>query len=399
MVEVKRSSVRLNIFENEEFDFQLLRTLGGHYNNGASIGECLSTAKRIKDGDLLSWVREWNKTASLVEAEAEEYLKNGQKISAMEAFLRASNYYRSAEFYGFFSDPSRKENWIKSRYCLQESAKLSSTNLEVLNIPFEEMNLIGYFLSSDNRIDTPKPTLIMMTGFDGTSEELYPLGLSVVKRGYNALIFEGPGQAGPSHLYPEKHFRPDYEVPVKKIVDYALSRNDVDEDKLALLGLSLGGYFVSRTIIFEKRIKACIVDTPILDFYAYFSNFPGIMQLIEIDEEDYKNIFPDYPLVQWSVETFQKRYGPKSFKEVLEIMKKFTIVELVDGITCPTLTLVGAGEGEEARNQAMQFYESVSGQKDIHVFSVEEGADAHCQVANSSLMLAVMFDWLDKIFK
>ena len=71
----------------------------------------------------------------------------------------------------------------------------------------------------------------------------------------------------------------------------------------------------------------------------------------------------------------------------------------MDGITCPTLTLVGAGEGEEARNQAMQFYESVSGQKDIHVFSVEEGADAHCQVANSSLMLAVMFDWLDKIFK
>jgi hypothetical protein len=49
-------------------------------------------------------------------------------------------------------------------------------------------------------------------------------------------------------------------------------------------------------------------------------------------------------------------------------------------------------------NQAKLFYDKVSGPKDIHIFNEEEGADAHCQVANSSLMLAVIFDWLEKIF-
>jgi alpha-beta hydrolase superfamily lysophospholipase len=117
------------------------------------------------------------------------------------------------------------------------------------------MNLIGYFLSAHNDDGEPKPTLILMTGFDCTAEELYFLGLNVTERGYNALIFEGPGQAGPSHLYPEKHFRPDYEKPVNAVVDYVLSCNDVDGDRLALLGLSLGGYFVSRALFLRKELK------------------------------------------------------------------------------------------------------------------------------------------------
>ena len=97
----------------EEFDFQFLRVIGGHYNNGASIGECLSTAKRIKDGDLVSWVKEWHDTAALVESEAVDYLGKGQRVSAREAFLRASMYYRSAEYYGFFSTPDRRMNWSR----------------------------------------------------------------------------------------------------------------------------------------------------------------------------------------------------------------------------------------------------------------------------------------------
>jgi len=95
----------------------------------------LSTAKRIKDGDLVSWVKEWHDTAALVESEAVDYLGKGQRVSAREAFLRASMYYRSAEYYGFFSTPDRRMNWLKSRYCLQEAGELSSTSFEILEIP------------------------------------------------------------------------------------------------------------------------------------------------------------------------------------------------------------------------------------------------------------------------
>jgi esterase/lipase len=96
--------------------------------------------------------------------------------------------------------------------------------------------------------------------------------------------------------------------------------------------------------------------------------------------------------------TFERRYGFRNFKEVREYMKEFNIIDLLDNITTPTLTLVGSGEGDMAMNQAKMFYDKVSGPKDIHIFTEDEGADAHCQVANSGLMLAVIFDWLERIF-
>ncbi len=43
----QRASLRLNLFENEEFDFQLIRSLGASCRGGTTLGECLVTAKRM----------------------------------------------------------------------------------------------------------------------------------------------------------------------------------------------------------------------------------------------------------------------------------------------------------------------------------------------------------------
>ena len=59
----------------------------------------LDTAFRIKDGDAESWYGQWNRTAARLESTAEEFVASGHKISAKEAFMRASNYYRNAGFY------------------------------------------------------------------------------------------------------------------------------------------------------------------------------------------------------------------------------------------------------------------------------------------------------------
>ena len=81
----------------------MLRAIGETYYRGADIGECLSTAYRIKEGDFESWYIEWLNTAQRVHKYAENSLAAGHKVSAREAFLRASNYYRVAEF--FLMDP------------------------------------------------------------------------------------------------------------------------------------------------------------------------------------------------------------------------------------------------------------------------------------------------------
>ena len=81
------------VFQDPTFLLQLLRTIGESYYKGADIGECRSTAYRIKEGDFKSWYKEWPSTAQRVHKYAVTSLATGHKISASKAYLGDSNYY------------------------------------------------------------------------------------------------------------------------------------------------------------------------------------------------------------------------------------------------------------------------------------------------------------------
>jgi dipeptidyl aminopeptidase/acylaminoacyl peptidase len=59
--------------------------------------------------------------------------------------------------------------------------------------------------------------------------------------------------------------------PAWAAADFALSPPEVDPERLVLLGLGLGGYSAARSILRDKRIKACILDSPVVDMSAYFA--------------------------------------------------------------------------------------------------------------------------------
>jgi hypothetical protein len=84
----------------------VVRSLGASCRGGATLGECLATAGRIEDGDVRGWVQEWAATAGMVEERAEEFAAAGARSAAREAYLRASMYWRAAEYYGFSPSPS-----------------------------------------------------------------------------------------------------------------------------------------------------------------------------------------------------------------------------------------------------------------------------------------------------
>lgn len=92
-------------FKDQTFSFELLRATSYAPYGGAEIGECLATAARIREGDFESWHVEWRRTAERVNAVAARALSDGHRLSAREAFLRASNYYRTAEFFLAPDDP------------------------------------------------------------------------------------------------------------------------------------------------------------------------------------------------------------------------------------------------------------------------------------------------------
>src|SRR5690348_8778714 len=123
------------------FNFEFLRAMSYSATGGTELGECLAVATRIEEGNFESWIAEWAQLADRVAQEAEAYLHKGQHISARNALLRASNYYRAAEFFASYENPRQYSTWTRSRVCFREAAALMSPAIEVVEIPFEGVNL------------------------------------------------------------------------------------------------------------------------------------------------------------------------------------------------------------------------------------------------------------------
>lgn len=252
--------------DNPQFWYETLRSMSHIAYGGADFGEVVSTSARIKEGDYDSWHEEWTATADRVAAEAQRALDAGHTVSARDGFLRASNYYRSAEFFqhGHPCDPRHDHTYGRSVACFRAAAALCAPRIEPVRIPYEDTTLPGYLYRADDT-GTPRPTLIMHSGFDGTAEELHFSGaLAAVERGYTVLTFDGPGQPGPRH-HQGLVFRPDWENVITPVVDFAETLPEVDSSRIALLGSSMGGVLAPRAAAFEHRLAALIAVDGVYD--------------------------------------------------------------------------------------------------------------------------------------
>ncbi len=83
-------------FKDDSFAFEFVRNLGFTYYGGADIGEMMATAERIEEGDFESWFAQWDKLARRIVSRADNNRNAGHLVSAREAYLRASTYFRTA---------------------------------------------------------------------------------------------------------------------------------------------------------------------------------------------------------------------------------------------------------------------------------------------------------------
>ncbi|NAL77938.1 alpha/beta hydrolase family protein [Nitrososphaera sp. AFS] len=397
------------VFQDPTFSLQLLRTIGETYYKGADVGECLSTAYRIKEGDFESWHEEWLKTAKRIHRFADESLAFGHKVSAREAYLRASNYYRVAEFLLMDpEDPRIQATWGGSKECFSKAAGLFSPPFESIEIPYEGTSLPGYFYRVDDNNDSrpPRSTLIVHGGFDSTVEELYTSAAApALERGYNCLTFEGPGQGGVIRKQ-KIPFRYDWEKVVTPVVEYALSRpEEIDPEHIALMGISMGGYLAARAVAFEHRIAACILNGGVFDGYeAFASGFPkSLLTAIDNGNSEYVNTFLNNlsesdPNIRFNLEHGMWTAGANTPFELVHGSKDYSIKNIAQNIKCPTLVLE-AEKDESFPGQPKKVFDALTCPKKLILFTAEEGAEEHCQCGASALSNQRILDWLDEMFQ
>lgn len=264
------------LFDDESFSFETLRAAGYANAGGADLGEILVTARAIPEGDEAAWHREWKATAQRVEALGRESLAAGHSVSAREVLLRASNYYRTAEFYlreDPAHDPEAKALFTRSRDTFLEAMALYDFGFERIAIPYQDTTLPGYLYLVDHS-GRPRPTVVFNGGYDSTLEESYvALAAGALGRGYNVLAFDGPGQ-GAALREQGLTFRPDWEAVLAPVVDFALTRPEIAPEAITVFGYSLGGYLVARASAFEKRLAAVILNDGV---YNVHSALAGMM--------------------------------------------------------------------------------------------------------------------------
>jgi dipeptidyl aminopeptidase/acylaminoacyl peptidase len=391
------------MFDDQSLDFELRRMLGAVVTGGGDVNEILYTAAGIEPGDGDSWYEAWYGLGERVYAIGLDCLEKGRPVSAREAFLRASMYFRSADFYlhGDPDDPRIVESWRKSRESFRRGAALLTYPVEPVEIPYQDTTLPGYIVKPDAS-DRPRKTLILQTGFDGTGEEIFfTRGVFAVRRGYNVLIFEGPGQGGVVREQ-KLYFRPDWEKVVTPVVDFALTRPEFDPDKLALMGISLGGYLAPRAAAYEHRLAALVANGGVWDWGLQ----PGETQAdVAKDVAEMK----EYPKqtneflrkkmaesigFRWSINNGMFTFGVDSPVEFALGMEDYSMVGRARLIQCPTL-VIHSVDDQFFVGQPKMLYDALTREKTYMTFTRDEMASSHCQVGAFLISAQKVFDWLD----
>ena len=400
--DVVRSAVRVEGFRDDEFNYQLIRALGMADYGGSAVGECLAVVAQIADGSPGSWTVAFEQLAQRVEAQGRACLDAGRKVSGRDHLLRASTYYRTAEYYGGGS--GAEGAGARSQACFSAAAALVDPPVEPLAVPFAGGALPGYLVrppTGAGRAGGPRPTVVAVGGFDSSAEELYfQLGVPGAERGWNVVVFDGPGQLGCMRTEPSMTFRPDYEVPIAAVLDAVTGLEGVDPERIALCGQSFGSYFAARAAATDLRVGALVANPPVVDMGRYMEAWVGtdVYRMIrDIRPEDVAGVPEDLMprQMQWGIEAICTRFGVPSFHAWRDAKESYRLGDLLGAVTCPVLALVGEREGKEPRAQFDALVAGVTGPVTSRVFRPADGASAHCQSDNLRLSAQVTYDWLD----
>ena len=253
------------LFAQDNLNFQSLFSLGGA-GQIAEVGEVIavvSQANATPGGATYQSVYDaFVAMGNRVETAAVERAEGqAPRHRARSNFFRAAKHYASALYWvpGTSTPGAEAKVYTVMNDAFTAGMKLLDPPAERIEIRVRASDVAGWFVRPAND-GKRRPTIIMNNGSDGQNVDMLAEGgFAALERGYNVVIFEGPGQG--SQLFLENiPFRPDWEKVITPIVDVLEKRTDVNANQIAMRGISFGGLLVPRAAAFDHRIAALVAD-------------------------------------------------------------------------------------------------------------------------------------------
>ncbi len=259
------------------------------------------------------WCRAWCARAAVHEEIGRTALAAGYYLSAGQHLTTAAVCYHFAKFVFVLDVDEMRAAHMKAVEC----RKLALPHLrpvgEYVRIPFAGKSFAGVLRRPAGA--ARPPVVIMCMGLDSAKEEMDSYEALFLARGLATLSFDGPGQGESEYDFA---IRGDYEVAVKAVVDWVAQRNDVNEEKIGLWGVSLGGYYAPRAAAFEKRVKACIALSGPYDMGSAWDMLPELTR-----------------------ETFRTRAHCETQDEARKVAATLSLAGVARNITCPLYIVTG----------------------------------------------------------
>ena len=392
---MKRQTDRI-FFADEDTDVFFNWLLGLSTIAGLSHGELFHLAHRIgTHAKPAVWQSVFREHGDKLATELSDGHAIRSQYTTADLSLAASSSYRAA--LQFTHPESDEYSSLVSRMetTFMTGATALGAPIEAIEIPYGQSSLPGYYLHSGQS----RPTLFIVGGGDTYREDLfYYAGYPGWRRGYNVLMADLPGQG----KTPGRGltFTVQANEAISACIDW-LEGRDKTLGKVALYGLSGGGYFTAQAVERDARIDAWIASTPIYDIAELFrrelgaaAKAPGWLMNTVAKLAGHVN-----ESARLGLEKYAWQFGTPDFKAAVdEVLERGIAVDYTK-IRCPALFMVGSSESNELQRQA-EFLCDELARRAIDVsfkrFDADSGADAHCQLNNVRLAHNTVFDWLDR---
>ena len=167
--------------------------------------------------------------------------------------------------------------------------------------------------------------------------------------------------------------------------------------------MSQAGYWVARSVAFEHRIAAAVVDPGVIDVSTTMcGQIPHFLARM-IDAGEQEKFDKDMELAlrsppsTRSMMAFRMRpSGATSAYQFFAAARAYALTDEVIGqITCPVLVTDPDNE-QFWPGQSRRLYDKLPAGKTLIRFTEEEGADSHCEPAANGIRGERIFDWLDQ---
>lgn len=411
----RKSPAGARLLADPALDYSALTALGMAAYGVSEVGEVLTAigAVNANGAGNESYTEAF---LGLADRLAQESADASNRVTRGEKALRASQYYAQALFYVLGTRKPGRELDVY-RACRQNWDIFSASvrpAAERLAIPYGNVRLPGWFFRPDTA-NRRRPTVILTNGSDGQAVDLWSWGAAAaLERGWNALIYDGPGQG--AALFEQKlPFTTHWEHVVTPIVDRLVRHPQVDPRRIALTGLSMGGNLAPRAAAFEHRLAAVVAEPGIVSPWSAFPE--GFRKIVGEDKDETNKIWnsdvvPALGKPEMAEARFMlaKRYEPFG-SDVLDAVRQgrlatdiwtpsqavqqLDITTVAARIEAPTLVLDYDDE-QFYPKQAKQLFSLLRARKDYVKMTAGEGANFHCSPMAPRRHNEVIFDWLEK---